>query len=286
MVDSLISEVKLKGGFPDDNYFTNAEMLLLMNDSLRTVITPLLMKIKEEVFVRQKEYTISPGGAYRIPKRCIGNKLRDVKLKDGDDYTNLNRLFEEDRQDKPSGYYIENNSITLSDDIESGTLVISYFLAPSQLVLEVSAAEIISIDSATQVTVASLPSAITTSTPVDLVQNEGPYDLLEIDQSIVSISGTTLTFATLPNDLAVGDWVCLAGQSPVLIAPRELQPLLVQSTLHKSLMSKKDINSAKEAKQELEEMKMDLLNMLDTKVESNDIKFSGQGLLSYVRSRR
>ena len=48
----------------------------------------------------------------------------------------------------------------------------------------------------------------------------------------------------------------------------------------------KDSSAAKEAKQELEEMKMELLNMLDTKVESNDIKFSGQGLLSYIRSRR
>lgn len=286
MVDSLINEVKVKGGFPDDNYFTDAEMLLLMNDALRTVVTPLLMRIKEELFVQQKEYTISAGGSYRIPKRCIGNKLRDVKLKDGDDYTNLNRLFEEDRQDKPTGYYIEKNTITLSDDIDSGTLVISYFLAPSQLILEASAAEISSIDSATQVTVAALPSAILTTTPVDFAQSEGPYDLLEIDQTITNISGTSLTFASLPDDLAVGDWVCLSGQSPVLNAPREVQPLLVQATLYKCLMSKKDSSAAKEAKQELEEMKMELLNMLDTKVESNDIKFSGQGLLSYIRSRR
>jgi hypothetical protein len=84
-----------------------------------------------------------------------------------------------------------------------------------------------------------LPTTITTSTPVDFVQNDGPYDILEIDQTITNISGTTLTFAALPDDLAVGDWICLAGQSPVLIAPRELQPLLVQATLHKSLMSKK-----------------------------------------------
>lgn len=286
MVDSLITEIKLKGGFPDDNYFSDAEMLMLMNDSLKTVITPLLMKIKEEFFVHQKEYAITPNGSYRIPARCIGNKLRDVKVKNGNDYINLNRLFEEDRQDKPSGYYIEKNSITLSDDIDGDTLVVSFFLSPSQLVKEISAAQISSIDSATQVTVTALPGAILTTTPVDFVQASGPYDIMAIDQTITNISGTTLTFSSLPDGLAVGDWVCLAGQAPVLTTPQELQPLLVQATLYKALMSKKDSSAAKEAKQELEEMKMELMNMLDTRVESNDIKFSGQGLLSYIRFRR
>lgn len=49
-VDNLISEVKLQGGFPDDNYFSDAEMLTILNNALKTVVTPFMMKIKEDYF--------------------------------------------------------------------------------------------------------------------------------------------------------------------------------------------------------------------------------------------
>ena len=283
-VDTLITEVKLKGGFPDDNYFTDAEMLLLMNSALKTVITPLIMKMKEEYFTQQTTYSITAGGTYKIPPRCIGNKLRDVKLLVDDAYTDLNRLFEEDRQADESGYYISRNSITLSDDIETGTLAVTYFLSPSQLILEASAAQVLTIDSATQITVAALPSSILTTTPVDFVEANGPYDILALDQTIATISGTTLTFSSLPSGLAVGDYVTLSGQAPVAVIPEELHPLLVQATLVNCLSSKKDAG-LKDAKDMMEEMKRDLLDMIDTRVESNDVSFRGQGLLSYIRRR-
>lgn len=283
-VDSLITEVKLKGGFPTDNYFTDAEMLVLMNSALKTVITPLILKIKEEFLLQTVTHTITSGSTYRMPKRAVGGKLRDVKYLNNGEYSNLNRLFEEDRALSPSGYYISRNSIELSDDFTSGTLSLNYFLNPSTLILEASAAKVLSIDSATQVTVTALPSTITTSTQVDFVQGVGPYDLLAINQTISSISGTTLTFSDLPDDLAVNDYISLAGYSPVATIPEQLHPLLVQATLYNSLISKKD-SSSKEVKMELEEMKKELMEMLDTRVESNDIKLNGQGLLSYIRGR-
>lgn len=283
-VDNLISEVKLQGGFPDDNYFSDAEMLTILNNALKTVVTPFMMKIKEDYFLKSVTHSITSGSSYRFPARNIGGKLRDVKVINGDNYVNLNRLFEEDRQSNPSGYYIFRNSITLSDDIESGTLELVYFLKPSRLILEASAAKILSIDSSTQVTVTALPSTITTSTPVDLIQHDLPRDVLAIDQTITNISGTTLTFASLPTGLQVDDYVCLADESPVLLMPVEMEPLLVKAALVQCLNSKKD-SAAKYAKEELEDIKRDLLEMMDPRVESNDIVFNGQGLLSYIRQR-
>jgi hypothetical protein len=46
------------------------------------------------------------------------------------------------------------------------------------------------------------------------------------------VSGTTLTLSTsdLPSRLAVGDWISLAGETPIPQIPDELRPVLAQAT--------------------------------------------------------
>lgn len=286
IVDDIISNIKLKAGFSDDNYFTDAELLSIINDEVKLVILPLLMKMHEDYLVQHKDYTITDGGTYRLPARAVGAKVRDVKIYDSSDesYTDLNRLFEEDRSSDRSGYYISRNSIELSPDINSGTLRVTYFMAPPKLILEASGAKVQSIDSATQVTVEALPSTILTTTPVDIVQATGVNDLLAMDQTITNIASTTLTFASLPSDLAVGDYICLAKQSPVPMFPEELHPVLTQAALVTCLSSKKDRQHESEHKK-LEKMLESALEMIDTRSESNDIKMAGQGFLTYIRRR-
>lgn len=282
--NEIITSVLLKSGFPTENYFTNAEMLSIMNDEMKLTINPFLMKLQEEFLLHYKDYTISSGATYRLPKRALGNKLRDVKLVNSGAFTDLNRLFEEDRSSNETGYYLSRNSLELSSSLTSGTLRLSYFLAPSKLVLTSSCAQVASIDSATQITVTSLPSTITTSTQVDIVQASGQVDLLAVDETISTIAGTTLTFASLPSDLAVGDYVCLAGEAPVPVIPQDLHPFLVQAVLCSCLSSKKD----KSVGLELDKLKMikeTLSEMLEPRVESGDIFIRGQGLLSAIRNR-
>lgn len=282
--EEIIASVLLRSGFPTDNYFTNAEMLTIMNDETKLVINPLVMRLQEEFLLQTKDYTIVSGSSYRLPKRALGGKLRDVKIYDGTNYQNLNRLFEEDRANNPVGYYLNRNSLELSGDFTAQTLRVTYYLTPSQLVLTTAVATIASIDSATQITVTSLPSTISTSTQIDFIQSTGQYDLLAIDQTISSIAGTSLVFSSLPTDLAVGDYVCLAGQSPVPTIPVDLHPVLVQATLCTCLNSKKDkaieIEGPKLAKL-IETME----EMLQPRVDNGSIYLSGQGLLSAIRNR-
>jgi hypothetical protein len=93
---------------------------------------------------------------------------------------------------------------------------------------------------ATQVTVAALPSTIVNGSTVDFVQYKSPNDLLAFESTITGVAGTVLTFASLPNDLAVGDYICLANQSPVPLIPEELHPVLTQAAMVTCLASKKD----------------------------------------------
>lgn len=284
----LISALKIHGSFPtSDDLFSNADFLSLFNHQMKAEITPMMIKLNEEFFLQYKDFTIASGSTYRIPTRAIGSIVRDLQIVDSSgNVSSLIRLFEEDRPLAKSGYYMLRNSIELSSDFTSGTLRMKYFARPSTLVLTTACGQVSSINTGTYtVVVSSAPSTFAVSTLVDFVQNTNPYDLLGMDYSISSISGTTIVFTALPDGLAVGDWICLATEAPVPMVPEEMHPVLVQSALCKTLSSKKD-KAYKDELDTLMRVKEDAINMLDPRVENNSNKVRSGKLLGYFSSRR
>jgi hypothetical protein len=286
LVSELISAIKIKGSFPtSDDLYSDSDYLVLLNHQMKTEIIPTMLLLSEEFFLLSKDFTITQGSTYRIPSRAVGAKIRDLQYLDPSlNVSHIVRLFEEDRDGNPSGYYMVRNSIELSSDYTANTLRMKYFGRPNKLVLETACAQVLSIDSSTQVTVSSLPTSYSTGSLCDFVQNNNPYDLLDYDSAIVGISGTSVSFASLPNGLAVGDWLCLAEQAPVPMVPEELHPVLVQSALVAALSSKKDKALDFEAKL-LERIKQDAVRMLDPRVENDSTKFRSGRLLSYFSNR-
>lgn len=282
----IISALKIKGSFPtSDDLFSDADFLVLLNMCMNVEINPIMLKLNEEYLLQTKDFTITASETYRIPKRAIS--VRDLKLVDGSgNLTDLNRNFEEDRAAAPTGYYVVRNSIELSADITSGSLRMKYFARPSKLVLTTSCGQITSIDTGTfQVVVSSAPATFINDAVIDMVQNNNPYDLLSMDQAITNVSGTTLTFASLPDDLAVGDWICVANESPVPMAPEELHTVLVQAALVDCLSSKKDKAFA-EASEKLEMMKQTAVNMLDPRINNSSVKMRSGKIFNYFTSGR
>jgi hypothetical protein len=284
----LIAALKIKGSFPtSDDLFSTSDFLVLLNHQMKTEIIPVMMLLSEEYFLLSKDNTISTAGAsYRIPSRAIGAKLRDLKYVDANgNLTSLPRLFEEDRPQNLTGYYMVRNSVELSDGFTSGTLRMKYFGRPNDLVSTTACGQITSINTGSnQVTVSSLPSTMSDGVECDFVQNKNPYDLLDYDNAIVGVSGTTVTMTSLPAGLAVGDWLCLAEESPVPMVPEELHPVLVQSALVSALSSKKDKATDFEAKV-LERIKQDAIRMLDPRVENDSVSFRSGRLLGYFSNR-
>lgn len=282
----LISTLKIKGSFPtSDDLFSTDDFLALFNHQMKVDIVPILIRLSEEFFLQYKDFTITQGSTYRIPHRAIGAKIRDLKMVDGSgNYTNINRLYEEDRNSGMSGYYMSRNSVELTPDFTANTLRMKYFARPSALVLPVDCAQVMSINTMTNsVIVTSTPITFANGTVVDIVQNNNPYDLLGMDYSLSSVSGTTLTFVSLPADLLVGDWICIANESPVAMIPEEMQPVLIQSCLVSCLSSKKDKALEVEMAM-LEQNKRDAINMLEPRVENNSAKVRSGRLLGYFQS--
>lgn len=283
----LISALKIHGSFPTSNdLFSDSDFLSLFNHQMKADIIPMMLKLNEEFFIQYKDFTISSGSTYRIPTRAIGAKIRDLKIRDASGNSqNLSRLFEEDRPLGASGYYMQRNSIELSTDL-SGTLRMTYFARPSTLVATTACGQITSINTSTNVCVVSAaPSTFISGATVDLVQNLNPYDLLSMDLTISAIASTSVTLSSLPSGLAVGDWICIATQAPVPMIPEEMQTVLIQSALCKTLSSKKD-NAYKDELETLMRVKEDAINMLDPRVENNSNKVRSGKLLGYFSSRR
>jgi hypothetical protein len=277
----LIAKIKLYGSFPTtDSLFSNANYLSILNREQLTTIVPLLTRVNEEYFITQKDYAVTANqSSYRIPTRAVGSQLRDVQLlSNGDSVTGLPRLNEDDRMSQANGqlgYYFKGNSVVFSPTpttTTGDTLRLLYMRRPSSFVLPSACAQITSIDTGTnQVAVSALPSTMTTATLIDFVQANSPYDLLSMDATISGVSGTTLDFSSLPTDLAVGDYICLAGQTCVPMIPEEMVDLLVQAALCTCLSSKKD-KSVELELQKLEELKKAFIEMLTPRTKSDDKK--------------
>lgn len=280
----LISALKICGSFPTSNdLFSTSDFLVLLNMQLKSEITPMMLKLNEEFFLQTKDFTISQGSSYRIPTRAIGAKIRDLSMIDNaGNVTPIDRLFEEDRPANASGYYMLRNSVELSSDFTGNTLRMKVFGRPSSLVETSACGQVSSIDTGlNQVVVSAAPSTFATSVLCDFVQNNNPYDLLAMDYALTGVSGTTLSFSSLPDGLAVGDWVCLATEAPVPMVPDEVHPVLIQSALCRMLSSKKDKAYDKELVT-LGRMKEDCINMLDPRVENASIKFRAGALSNYI----
>lgn len=255
----LLASAQRRGQIPEssDRSFSTEDLLALMSEELQTYITPLLMSTREEWFVRAHDQTLTNATAYRVPVRSVGSKVSQVLVGGGNNqWTILRRIEPIDQWNNNygsswmpgtvQGYYFQNTDVKLLANPPAGsTLRMMYFLRPNRIVAEDACGTITAINTGlNQVTVdeATMPlgdDAFGTSNTFDLIRGTPGFETLAMDQSISAVSGAdnnVFTFTdTLSTDLAVGDFMCLAGESPVAQIPVEIQPLLTQRLVVKVL---------------------------------------------------
>ena len=260
----FLNSVRQRAALPtttnQNNVNHTANLLILATEELHIKLLPTIMSVREEFYVTEQDVAIVAGTAkYTIPSRASGLVLRDIQLISGTQVTQLSLIdperIESTAQGPIQGYYLQHNKIVLYPTPNSGsdTLRIRYFSRPNRLAATSDCAQISAIDTDTNiVTVSAAPSSWTTSTKVDLITSNIPYQCLAIDQSIVSITGTAITLASIPTDLAVGDWIAPQEYSPIPQVPQEFQPVLAQMTALKALQALGDSQGAAVAEKDLE----------------------------------
>lgn len=279
----LISKIKTGGMIPtSQSTFTDARFLELINREIQTVIVPSIKEVREEYFVSFVDITIIAGQKkYDVPSRAIGSSLRDVLIVNsaGEELRSL-PLLDPDQLTSPfnnfigetrEGFHLESNKVVLTEDPNTGEkLRLKFYQRPNQLVETTSCSQITSIDNATDVTISGTTS-LTTGNIVDVIKDQPHFSSLAIDQTI-TVAGSTITFTAVPTDTAVGDWICLAGESPVPQLPLEYHDVLAQSVIVKVLEALGDFPGMQAAEAKLQQIQDNALSLITPRVDGEPKK--------------
>jgi hypothetical protein len=152
----LIDSVKRKIAIPiNQRTFTEEDILAFANEELMLSQVPDIMQYHEEFFVHSQDIPlVADQNRYEVPERAIGGKFRDIFFLDNNgNLFDMVRVNADDkaywqRETGSNGvaykYYLEGNDLVLSPKDSptpfGGSLRLSYFLRPNQLVLNERAA--------------------------------------------------------------------------------------------------------------------------------------------------
>lgn len=237
--DRFLEGVKRRNTLTEnDTLLDDDDLLALCDDIIRAYIVPMLVSVRGEYLVSVvEESTVAGQAAYDFPARAVGLTLRDLKLKksEGDVRSlaeipvELEQKHRSSASGEPFGYYFRNDQIIIVNAPSSSSWVFEIWHEqhPSRLVKLEAAAKVSAINDDT-VTVLNVPSALAIAAEVDFIRGKPGHRIIGMDKAISNINGTDITFATgaVPASLAPGDYISLAGTTPVLQIPDLLHPVL------------------------------------------------------------
>lgn len=296
ITDSLLPMLRLLPLMPSvQALFSDSDLVNIMNFEMDSKIMPMMDNQAEEYGVYVFDITYSNAiTQYDMPTRAMGGKLRSVSFVDPNgNEVRIPRLRVEDIMSNVNatglainpalwGFYLQNNKvITYLSSVNGGssafpTLRLRYLRQPSTLVLAAACAQITAI-AGSVVTVNAVPSTFTTLTTYDLVSNV-PQMFVSYgdDLTITSIVGLDITFTVTPSSkLQIGDWVCLAGQSPIPQIPWNPGfQLLLQLSAAKCLEIHGDAQGFNVAMSQATDMKNYFISVLTPRVDGNVIRLT------------
>lgn len=271
---ALLASIRRRTGAPEAVAAgtANADLLAIATEELWGPVAAHLKAARSNFFLTSHTQAIVAGtAAYPIPPRAMGSGMAEVEVIQSDG--SIRNLLTIDRTDlhtmdqtpgAPSHFYFQDDQVILfpTPSGSGETLRIPYYRRAGVLVLTSAVAVITAINTGTRVlTLAStIPATFLTTVTYDLIGARPGFRTLGMDLAVTNASGTSMTFtATLPTDLAVGDYVCLAGESPVAQIPPETHQLLAQHVAVKVLAGPSyDARSLDDARAELKRLKEDL----------------------------
>jgi hypothetical protein len=208
------------------------------------------MTQKEEYYATSEDQAITANqAAYPIPERAMGLSLREVKLVRGNDVIDLPRLdpteIKSTALGDPWAFYLQGLDVVLypTPATSQHSLRLSYFLTPSRLVQLSEVGLITVIDRITGVITAEVPSGWATSDSFDLVSSKNGHQTKGFSltaSAITPLTDITFTASDIPASIVVGDYVCLAGESPYIQAPDIAFRYMVQLTVNELIGSMQD----------------------------------------------
>jgi hypothetical protein len=252
LASALVEAVRQEGLLPEaDSNASTARLLAVMNREQRLYLTRLLLSAREEYQTDFVDVPLSPGVLrYAIPGRAVAATVKQVDVVGADGAltpllpVSRGRRYDTEAYSGPGDYHFERSHLVFLRAPSASTARISFHRRLNRIVAAEEAGQVASLDAnAGTVTLAgsSAPTGFTASgASYDFIQGSPHFDVLGVDASATR-SGQVLAFSGgLPSELAVGDWVALAGQTPICNAPLELHDVLVYLAVTVHLQARGD----------------------------------------------
>lgn len=300
--EQIIDSLRLYGVVPDTGSqgTQDADLLRHLNEEMSLRMIPKLIEEHAEYYVTTTRIAlVSNTLKYRLPSRAFMDKLRFISYVDSNGERDSQPLVEispERRGDydwsttsRPSGYYLEGNYICVVGSSFSGWLEISWFFRPGQLVKSTEARQVTAVDLVTKtVTFATnVPASWSTTNLFDVHSKNSGAEVKVWDAAATTVSGTSIVFTAAidgttigTHPIEVGDWVCLAEEAVVPAIPKDMHPMLVESTTVRVMAAKGDAEAVRIHSSLLEAPVQSFKNILENRVESKPTRIRGhRGLL-------
>lgn len=259
----------------NQNTFTQAERLSLITEEMESNVFPSLFNLYEEYFVTSTTQSLTVDQeSYLVPARAHNGQLRELKLINAsNNYRDLPRLEIENiwhnaTSGTPEYFFLRNNRIHLHPRPNDATdsLLLQFYVAPGTAVLPSASAIITAINTSTNVvSFSSLPSTFVTGVTLDFIRGTGEHEHLGVDYTSTLVSGTDITFSSLPTDISVGDYVSLQGESSLIQCPTIYRNVLAQYVAARILMDAGQ-SGADKAYAKAEKMRQEAENTLQPRV--------------------
>lgn len=298
--DSLVPMLRLLPLMPSvQALFSDADLVNVMDFEMSSKIIPIIDNQAEEYFIVPADLTYNQSiRIYSIPVRATADKLRSVSFVDSNDNEiRIPRLRPEDIMSNVNstglainpalwGFYVQNDKIVLYLGSISGSsqsfkfLRLRYVRMPNTLVQEAACGQI-TVITGNVVTVGNLPVTFTTGVTYDIISSSPQMFVSQGDDlTITTILGSNITFTALPSTVQVGDWVCLAMQSPIPQIP--FKPgfqFLLQLAAAKCLEIHGDTQGFNIAMSQAADMKQFFISVITPRVDGNVIRLTSPNSL-------
>lgn len=287
--DKLVESIRLRAFIPNDTAtFTDQDILNVANEELDVQLLDKLLSLHEEHLTVHVDIPRNAQGVYEIPYRAIGNKVRDVSLVIGSQVYELSQISIGELSDYSftnativgdlDKFYIESNFIKVLQPSRSYDHIrIHYYIRPSVITKTEKAGNISSITLSGNeyvIQLTNLPKGFTASMQFDIVGKKTPNKIKVWDLSPISYNNSTGTFRfqkadiePFINEIIVGDYICMAEESPVPNIPTEMHPLLAQLAAVHILESLGDSEGLGNAERRLNKIVASTTQLVDARVE-------------------
>lgn len=274
--------------------FSDSELVNIMDFEMGAKIIPLMDNQAEEYFVTLADIPYNQSvTTYSLPVRATADKLRAVSFVDANNNEiRIPRLRPEDIMSNVNstglainpalwGFYLENDKCKLYLGSFTGSsnsykfLRLRFIRMPNTLVLSTACGQITAI-AGNVVTVSNVPATFVTGTTYDIVSNSPQMFVSQGDDLVISsVVGSNITFVALPATVQIGDWVCLAMQSPIPQIPFKVGfQFLLQLAAAKCLEIHADAQGYNVAMSQAADMKTLFISMITPRVDGNVIRLT------------